>query len=192
MEDLARHLEWVVVKAGHTRTRQSFALAARTLRGWEDAQRLLVAEQAIDDPLKMLPYELSHQALRGRVVAVDENNTERPNTKWVKRPLLTVRTDQPCRVAVDTVVHWTGAPGTSAFEVVEIQDVDGGSTVVLKQTSGMRDGNRPDPNREATFSVHHTRGSPWLMLPAAQPWTHVAAAAPTAAIEDPETARGWE
>jgi len=188
---LERHLEWVVVKDGRYRTRNTSAQAARTLRTWEEAQQLLVAEQAIDDPLKMLPYELTHEALRGIVCEVDLDNREVAIVKEVARPLVTVRTAQPCGVAVGTELYWTEDPRGAAYEVISVEQHRAGSEVVLKHLTGATK-DRPAIKRAATFSIHSTHSSPPLKLPANPPWTHTAAVADVPSLEEPGAERSWE
>src|SRR5262249_17977071 len=68
-----RHIDWLA-QNGLRRTRQTPRQAVRTLLNLEEANRLLEAEQACDDPLRMLPYLLENKAVRGRVVAVDADH----------------------------------------------------------------------------------------------------------------------
>src|SRR5262249_54971789 len=63
------HVDWMA-RGGLRRTRQTARQAATMLREFEEAQRLLDAEEACDDPLRMIPYLLQHKAMRGRVVVV--------------------------------------------------------------------------------------------------------------------------
>src|SRR5262249_28067319 len=71
-----RHMDWLA-QGGLRRTRQTPRQAALTLRNLEEAQRLVEAEEACDDPLRMIPCLLANQAVRGRVITVDLEHQER-------------------------------------------------------------------------------------------------------------------
>ena len=59
-------IDWTAT-GGHRRTRQTSRQAAMTLRHLEDAEARLLAEEACDDPIRMIPYILDHKAVEGRV-----------------------------------------------------------------------------------------------------------------------------
>jgi hypothetical protein len=90
-----KHLDWMA-KSGLRRTRQSPRQAAMMLRNLEEAQRLVEAEEACDDALRMAPYILENKAVRGRVVRVDAAHTEPGPRRAVKRPLVTLISAEPC------------------------------------------------------------------------------------------------
>lgn len=191
VEALNRHLEWVVTRGGRYRTRQTSAQAAYTLRGWEEAERLLVAEQAIDDPLRMIPYLLANDAIRGTVAQVDLEHREIAKVKKVRRPLVTLQTEEPCVVGNGKKLFWTETPSGQPYEVVEVVAHGTGSRVVLKHHAP-GDVRRPTLGDTVILSVHNTNPPPPLMLPKKPPWTHGRPPPPPPAIEDPETAGGWE
>ena len=50
--------------------------AAMLLRRLEDSKALLEAEEACDDPLRMIPYLLDGKAVQGQVVRLDPDHRE--------------------------------------------------------------------------------------------------------------------
>src|SRR5439155_19603879 len=80
------HMDWM---AGGSlrRTRQTPRQAVLTLRNLEDATRRLEAEEACDDPLRMIPYLLENKAVRGRVIRVNREHREMGERSLVRRPL---------------------------------------------------------------------------------------------------------
>jgi hypothetical protein len=58
------------------------------------ASSVLEAEEAIGDPLKMIPLLLDHAAIEGEVVAADWHNTEIKGGNKIQSavPLITIRT----------------------------------------------------------------------------------------------------
>src|SRR5205823_5925223 len=69
------HMDWMA-KSGLRRTRQTPRQAILTVRNLEEAKGRLEAEEACDDPLRMIPYLLENKAVRGRVVRVDREHRE--------------------------------------------------------------------------------------------------------------------
>lgn len=191
VDALASHLVWVVENGGRYRTQHSYKQAAHMIRNWEEAARLLEAEVAVDDPLKMLPYLLRNEAVRGTVVAVDANNREVLKVRPVVVPIVTLQTPLPCSVAVGTELYWTGSTRGPSFVVTSVAPSRDGSRVVLKRTAGSRTAGLPEEGGTATFSVLHTQASPPLMLPKPAPWTHVAASERSNSIEDADGTEGW-
>lgn len=172
---LDRHLDWVVQRDGRYRTRPTHAMAARTLRDWEDAQRLLEAEEALDDPLKMLPTLLANRGVLGRVVDLDLEHEERPNKRSVRRPRVVLETLEPCLIAPGTELYWSKQPRSQPFLVEEVMELPrgGGHRIVLKHgTSACKE--YPQVGESTVFSVHHTSKEGFLTLPKRAPWTHAA------------------
>ena len=59
-------MDWMA-QGGLRRTRHTPRRAAVILRRLEDAQQRTEAEEALDDPLRMIPYLIDNKAVRGRV-----------------------------------------------------------------------------------------------------------------------------
>jgi hypothetical protein len=171
-----RHIDWLA-RNGLRRTRQSPRQAATILRNLEEAGRLLEAEEACDDPLRMAAYVLTNKAVRGTVVAVDPNHAEPGPKRIVRRPLVTLRSPDPCLIPAGRELWWTGQPDGKEFVVEEVRPGrGGGSDVVLKLMTSSGTTALPTLGSRACFSAHSTKPA-WLgKLPDDDPWTHQAAA----------------
>ncbi len=181
-----RHLDWLA-HGGLRRTRQSPRQAAQTMRRLEEAGRLLEAEEACDDPLRMLPHVLAHRAVRGRVVAVERDNWEGTGRSRVRRPLVTLHSPDPCLMPAGKELFWSEQPDGREFLVEAIDPAaDGGSLVRLKRMTRSDTTGLPAVGSEACFSVLSTAPGYLARLPDTDPWTHQAAAivAPAGPIED--------
>jgi hypothetical protein len=177
-EAYTAHMDWMA-RSGLRRTRQTPRQAAATLRELEEAQRLLEAEEACDDPLRMVPYLLQHKAVRGRVVAVDREHRELATKRVVPRPLVTLRSPDPSLMPLGKELWWSAQPGGREYVVHAIEAApDGGWLVTLKLMTGSTAAVLPAVGGKACFSVHNTRPAPPLTLPKAEPWTHRPARAP--------------
>jgi hypothetical protein len=185
-----RHIDWLN-RNGLRRTRQTPRQAATMLRNLEEAGRLVEAEEACDDPLRMAAYVLANKAFRGTVVAVDAAHKEQGPKRMVTRPLVTLLSPDPCLIPVGRVLWWTGQADGKEFVVEEVNPGSGGgSEVVLKLMTSSGTTAFPAVGSSACFSVHSTRPE-WLgTLPDEDPWTHRPAASPAPAepIEDPTPA----
>jgi hypothetical protein len=185
-EAYTAHMDWMA-RSGLRRTRQTPRQAAMTLRELEEAQRLLDAEEACDDPLRMIPYLLQHKAVCGRVVAVDREHRELATKRMVARPLVTLRSPDPCLIPLGKELWWAERPSAREYVVHATKPAgDGGWLVTLKLMTGSAAADLPPVGADACFSVHNTRPAPPMVLPTEQPWTHRPAAVPPAAepIED--------
>lgn len=184
-QEYTRHIDWLA-RNGLRRTRQTPRQAATTLRAIEEAGRLLEAEEACDDPLRMAAVVLANKAVRGRVVAVDPDHKEPGPRRAVRRPLVTLRSPDPCLTPPGRELWWTRHPDGAGYAVEAVSPgPGGGSDVVLKLTTSAA-APLPAVGEDACFSAHTTRPR-WLgQLPDADPWTHVSAApaAPPVPLDD--------
>jgi hypothetical protein len=171
-EAYTAHMDWMA-RGGLRRTRQTPRQAAMTLREQEEAQRFLDAEEACDDPLRMIPYLLEHKAVRGQVVVVDREHRELAAKRMVSRPLVTLRSPDPCLMPLGKELWWSEQPGGREYVVHGIEAApDEGWLVTLKLMTGSAAAELPGVGSEACFSIHNTRPSPPLTLPKTEPWTH--------------------
>jgi hypothetical protein len=181
-----RHMDWMN-RNGLRRTRQTPRQAATTLRNLEESGRLVEAEEACDDPLRMAAYVLANKAVRGMVVAVDPTHKEPGPKRMVVRPLVTLRSPDACLIPVGRELWWTGQPDGKEFVVEDVSPAPGGgSDVVLKLMTSSGITSFPAVGERACFSIHSTRPE-WLgTLPDDDPWTHRPATPPALAepIED--------
>jgi hypothetical protein len=167
-----RHIDWMA-RGGLRRTRQTPRQAALTLRQLEEAQKLLDAEEACDDPLRMIPYLLQHKAVRGRVVKVNRDHRELVTKRKMARPLVTLHSADPCLMPLGKELWWSEQPGGREYVVHAIEAAPaGGWHVTLKLMTASGDAELPAVGSEACFSIHNTRPAPPTMLPDTEPWTH--------------------
>jgi len=190
VDALERHLDWVN-EGGRYRTRHTHARAARTMRRWEDAQRLLEAEEAIDDPLRMIPALLANDAVQGRVVDVDLAHREQGPKRSVRRPLVTLACEERCLMPIGKQLWWTGTPAAKHYTVLTVVPAGAAWHVTLRHETSYAHP-RPEVGEDVTFSIHHTSASLPIMLPDNPPWTHRKQEVAMDAIEEGQDARGWE
>src|SRR5262249_46385882 len=91
------------------------------LHNLEEAQRLLEAEEACDDPLRMVPYLLEHKAVRGQVIAINMEHRERAVGSMVRRPLVTLRSAAPCVMPLGKELWWSEQPAGREYVLEDIQ-----------------------------------------------------------------------
>ena len=183
-EAYTRHVDWIS-QDGRTRTRQSARQAAVRLQSLEDAKARLLAEEACDDPLKMIPYILQNKAVEGSVLRINTEYRELVNARSARRPLITILSPDACFIPRGRELWWTGATDGREYVVHDVQpDAGGGSVVTLKLATGYAATAMPRIGSRACFSVHST-GSRWFAkLPMTEPWSHrPLAEAPPVAIE---------
>ncbi len=167
-----RHMDWVS-QQGRTRTRQTARQAAVRLQTLENAKARLEAEEACDDPLKMIPFILQHKAVMGRAVQINTEYRERVSTKMMRRPLVTLLSPDPCLIPRGRKLWWTGAADGREYLVHEVQpDGSGGSLVTLKLSTSASSTPMPAIGSGACFSVHSTEDGFITKLPMAEPWSH--------------------
>lgn len=167
-----RHIDWIS-QNGRTRTRQTARQAAVRLQTLENATARLEAEEACDDPLRMIPYILQNKAVTGRVLRIDSDYRERVNTRMMRRPLVTLLSQDPCLIPRGRELWWTRAADGREYVIHEVQpNAGGGSLVTLKLLTSTSTAPMPQVGSEACFSIHST-GNGWVTrLPMAEPWSH--------------------
>ncbi|MDP9870034.1 MULTISPECIES: hypothetical protein [Streptosporangium] len=149
--------------------------AAARLAGLERARASYDVQRAYDDPLIMAEYRLTGEAFAGTVTDADPEHTEGEGRSRKLRPLITVRTDDPVRLAPGATVGSPDRRGHAA-EIVEIA----GDEITLKITKGMGRGRTPAPGAvpEPGERVSYTsltddfQTSAALPDPERTPWTH--------------------
>lgn len=175
-EEYTRHIEWTST-VGYTRTRQTARQAIQTMGRMEDAKARLVAEEALDDPLRMIPWLLDGKAVEGDVVDVDPDHQEVANVRAARRPLVTIRTPAERPMPIGKKVWRSTEPSKAPWVVHAVASTnDGGSLVTLKRTSGSETV-LPRTGETVCFSIHHFessfgrarlgRDAPWPLRPAA-------------------------
>jgi hypothetical protein len=164
-----RHMDWIAI-SGRVRTRQSARQAIDTMRRMEDAKARLIAEEALDDPLRMIPSLLDGKAIEGQVVGVDLNHAEVPQKRLVRRPLLTIRSESDRGVPAGKELWWTSAPGARPWIVHAVAPAPGGGTLVTMKLQTSRNVALPAVGSTMTFSIHNTAFRPLAPLPTNPPW----------------------
>jgi hypothetical protein len=172
--EYARHMVWMDGPAdGRVRTRQDPRSAALRLNEYERANSTVIAEEAIDDPLRMAPILLSGKAIAGNVTRVEEERRETINNRSLRRPSVTLRTNEPCAVPTGSELWWTNSPKGREWVVDDVVARGDGSDVTLVlQTSHAPDVGMPAVGDRACFSVLNTKDGYEINLPKRIPWTH--------------------
>jgi hypothetical protein len=170
----ASHLSWMAGAAqGRRRTRLGPRSAAMRLNDYERAHARLLAEEAIDDPLRMAPVLLAGKAISGEVVRAEPNRREFINNRFYKRPSVTLRTDEPCIMPLGTQLWWTNMPAGREWLVTQVAAAGSGSEVTLVlQTNRASDAGFPHVRQRACYSELNTREGYEIHLSQQIPWTH--------------------
>ncbi|GGS83553.1 hypothetical protein GCM10010156_47700 [Planobispora rosea] len=149
--------------------------AAARLAGLERARAGYDVQRAYDDPLVMAEYRLTGEAFAGVVTSAEPEHFEGEGRSRKLRPLITVRTEDPVRLAPGTVLGSPDRKGHGA-EVVGLA----GDEITLKIVKGMGRGRTPAPGAvpEPGERVCYTsltddfQTSAALPDPEQTPWTH--------------------
>ena len=132
----------------------------------ERAAALLEVEEAIDDPLRMLPRVLSGEAIEGEVLDCTVSRTDGAT--------VVLRTEEPCALPPGLALWWSGAPFGRGWEIERVEAAGAGSTVTLTQPVRKDPAGCPAIGSRALFSPLHFDDhlAYGLSLPARAPWTH--------------------
>lgn len=172
----AAHLRWMTGPAeGRRKTRMTPRSAAVRLDELERTHARLVAEEAIDDPLRMAPHLLAGKALAGVVIHCDGARRERINRRNYLRPSVTVRTEESCLMLPGAEIWWTQTPDGREWLLDSVVAAGGGSDVTLiLQTNRIPSVGLPVVSSRVCFSQFNTQPGYELFLPKQVPWTHQA------------------
>lgn len=172
-----RHIDWHR-SVGHRRVRPTSRQAAIAQYRLESAASLLEAEEAIDDPLRMIAYVLRDEAIMGEVVRVDPVHRETTSNGQVRTyPLITIASNEPCVMPLGKELWWSGDPGGSGWTVRQITPpalVDGRWHITLRRVKSSTSRSRlPAVESPTAFSILNTNAIP-PNFPAESdiPWTH--------------------
>jgi len=105
----------------------------------------------------------------------------------VRRPLVILRSPDPCVMPLGKELWWSEQPAGREYVLEDLRPAPGGgSLVTLKLMTSSGSASLPTVGKEAFFSVHKTAPGWLAKLPLEAPWTHQASATPAtvAAIED--------
>jgi hypothetical protein len=174
LEAYTQHIDWTNTY-GFRRTRQTPRQAVITLRSLENATARLAAEEACDDTLRMLPYILENKAVQGKVIKIDLTYYEIANVRKVKRPLVTIHSQDPCLMPTDKELFWSARP-IKGWQIHEVLPTRNGAEVTLKLNTSNCD-DLPQMGTEACFSIHSITNRWQGNVSPTVPWTHEAPAA---------------
>jgi hypothetical protein len=176
------HVDWMA-QGGLRRTRQTARQAIRTLHSLEDSKERLLAEEALDDPVRMIPYLLDGKAIEGEVREVDLDHFETPKLRAVRRPLVTIRSDVERPIPAGKEFWWTQHHQGPSWLVHSFRpDGPGRSLITLKFNSPGRNVALPVVGSWVCFSIHNTNWQFPARLSDTAPWplrpteTHLAPA----------------
>lgn len=161
-----------LMDGGRIRTRPTVKAAASDLNRRESALQQLVTEEALSDPLRMLPHLLKHEAVLGLVESLDLSYIPAGQNK--RQPRLVLVSPDPCLIPLGTQLWWTEAPTGLPWLLDEILTTAPGlpHRLVFLHQNNQSTFRRPIPGQTACFSVL-THKSPYQMqLPQQTPWTH--------------------
>jgi hypothetical protein len=169
----SRHMEWMNhPSGGRRRARMTARQTAVELRELEDAAARATAEEAIDDPVRMVPLLLAGKAVAGAVVHVDSDHRELVGKQRRRRPVVVIASDEPCVMPCGKALYWTGKPAGREYLVEDVAErSEGGSTVTLKLQTD-RAHALPRAGVRACFSELTTKSGYASRLPTDVPWTH--------------------
>ncbi|MBE9112118.1 hypothetical protein IQ273_22175 [Nodosilinea sp. LEGE 07298] len=141
----------------------------------EAATTQVQAEEAIADPLKMLPFFAKDQAVLGTVVSLDLEHRERVNGYNRRRPRLVLALSEVCRMSPGTKLWWTGCPDGNPWDLREIIPPTVTEELyrfVLVHENQNPNADRPEIGQTAIFSVLNLDNQYQMRLPQQAPWTH--------------------
>ena len=136
----------------------------------ERAGALLAVEEAIDDPLKMLPLVLAGAAIEGHVHAVRRHKEEGTTVELL--------TEEPCALPPGLELWWSGAAFGRGWAIERVEPAGPGSRVLLSHPLCKDPEACPVSGARAVFSPLFFDDflSYGLVLPTRAPWTHRPAA----------------
>jgi hypothetical protein len=179
--------------------RDGAVAAARRLNLLEREQANYDAERAFDDPLVMANHRVTGEAFVGAVVKVDRDRRV-PNDKGnlVTRPLVTVHTEDPVYLSLDTKVVAVSRRNQHG-SITSIDGQDGARLVTLQLNSGMGKskvppaGSVPEVGERLCYTSVLPDNTPSPTLPPVDetPWTHGGPPQPYVPTDD-DAREVWE
>ncbi|MEV8513549.1 hypothetical protein [Dactylosporangium sp. NPDC051484] len=178
--------------------RDSAVAAAKRLNRLERAQARFDAQRALDDPLVMAEYRLTGEAFAGDVVAAEPDRLDATGPRRKLRPHVTVRTQDPLRLAVGVEVQ-SPARLSQKAEIVSITPAgDGVLDVELELNGGMgrsltpAPGSVPAVGERIAYSTASSAFQASGYFPEVNdtPWTHGGPPAPPMPTEE-DAVEAW-
>jgi hypothetical protein len=178
-----RHVTWVVTQGGYYRTTDTPRQAAITLRRLEDTLARYEADQAVEDPARMIAYLLDGDAIRGTVASLTETKVV-VNVRSVRRALIALDSPDPVILPTGKLLWWTATADGHPWKVQSVEPNGAGSRVFLMLTAKPTAERLPPAGDVITLSTLCTgQAAFWLMPPENPPWTHRPATPP--AVPEP-------
>lgn len=178
IEAYSYHMAWMNGPAeGRRRTRQTMPQAIRGREQAEQIKKRSQAEEAVSDPIRMIPHLLDHRAVEGTVISYDGDHREvKPgNSRASRIPVVTLQSQRRCLIPNGKELWWTEEPDrVNAVVDSVLPHVSGtGSIVVLKVMGHVADADRLRHTSGPVCFSQLTTKEPWSgFLPAKVPWTH--------------------
>ncbi|MEV0056159.1 hypothetical protein AB0H34_37445 [Saccharopolyspora shandongensis] len=179
-DDFTRFYSHVTAGGNPQPKRDSAVAAAKRLNRLERYLAGYEAQRAFDDPLVMAEYRLVGEAFVGEVIAAEPNRRVGAGNSAALRPLITVSTSDPVRLAVgDGPVSDQKRPRQHAT-IISVTETPDGREITLELAGGMGKGKTapagtvPPVGERVCFSTlvseYHREGT----FPALEntPWTH--------------------
>jgi hypothetical protein len=179
-EAYARHMD-LVTKGIRRRSRLTQAQAIRHVSELERRGERLLAEEAVDDPLRMVDALLAEQAVVGTVVGVDAAH----KVGGKSRPLVELSLGRPTLLEPGEVVHWDEIPDKD-WEVARVEP-DRIELVLLNPQARPL----PEVGSSACFTMLSVKDGYFSRAPSSTPpWTHASPVEPEqpGSIEESEAA----
>jgi hypothetical protein len=171
-EDRRRYtwqMDWVA-QDGRRRTRQTARQAIETMHRLEEAKARLIAEEALADPLRMIPFLLDGKAVEGKVIRVEPDHQEIANIRMVRRPLVTLASENPRPLPVGKELWWSESPDGKEWVVHDVVSEPNQTIVTLMLTTSTKGIRLPAVGATACFSVNKFGWGFRHNLPPQAPW----------------------
>ncbi|AWW35300.1 hypothetical protein [Streptomyces cadmiisoli] len=180
------------------RKRDTAIGAARRLSRLERALAEFESDMAFDDRFVLADRRSAGEAFAGTVVETEPGRTATTdNNRRVPRPLVTVRTEDPVRLAADTKLISPSMPAGHKAMIVSVLPDGDATRITVEVNAGMGHGRVPKPGTvpEPGQYVAYLPDPGWRPTPQfpasdATPWTH--SASDTSNTEVPENAAAEE
>jgi hypothetical protein len=177
----AQHMD-LVTRGVRRRARMTTVQAIRHVSDLEQCAARLTAQEAVDDPLRMVDVLLAGRAVQGTIARVDA--THRP-AGTQGRPLVELAVAAPTLLEPGDRVHWDRVPDKD-WQVTKV--APGRLELILLNP---RDPTLPAVGDHACFTTLSVKDDHFVASPSSTPpWTHVPANLPEEAgsIEDSQAA----
>lgn len=166
----SEHMAWMNGPAeGRRRARPTARQAAMELDRLEAADSGTAAEEAVDDPVRLVPLIVSGKAIAGRVRSVDAEHRVQVGAQRRRRPIVVLDCEEPCVMPLGKELWWTGEPAGREYVICNVESAGQGSRVTLELQTD-RSKALPAPGERASFSHFRLGAGYQRYLPEQPPW----------------------